>query len=77
MRRGVPRAVGVPGAICAGGGMLPGRELCVCCKSGLQRVEGAELVKDTAFHAAIALLSVPTAELSILKQQTQLVSHRF
>lgn len=35
--------------------MLHGRELCVCYKSGLQRVEGAEVVKDTAFHAAIAL----------------------
>lgn len=35
--------------------MLRGRELCVCYKSGLQRVEGAEVVKDTAFHAAIAL----------------------
>lgn len=34
--------------------MLRGRELCVCYKSGLQRVEGAEVVKDTAFHAAIA-----------------------
>lgn len=35
--------------------MLRGRELCVCYKSGLQRVEGAEVVKDTAFHAAIGL----------------------
>ena len=35
--------------------MLRGRELCVCYKNGLQRVEGAEVVKDTAFHAAIAL----------------------
>ena len=47
--------VRVPGTICTGGGMLPGPELCVCCKSGLQRVEGAEVVKDTAFHTAIAL----------------------